>query len=197
MAAVVLQLNVLERLVPSMHHKLMHTHGNNTPSIAWLTKMATKTADSDAAHRLVRELALYQQIMHSAPVSITHAADSDNNLADIALLAITQLDDNHAFFTHFDNLLPLLERFWQQAIPPPTQLLSNVILTLRGQRMTMQRWTLPFEPPAGAGDSNIVPTVEWIHDCKTQLPQSTASHSWDLPPGLILDSLGKVGKLEP
>ena len=108
-----------------MHHKLMHTHGNNTPSIAWLTKMATKTADSDAAHRLVRELALYQQIMHSAPVSITHAADSDNNLADIALLAITQLDDNHAFFTHFDNLLPLLERFWQQAIPPPTQLLCN------------------------------------------------------------------------
>jgi hypothetical protein len=45
MAAVVLQFNVLEPLVPLMHHKLMQTHSNNTPSVAGLTKMATKTAN--------------------------------------------------------------------------------------------------------------------------------------------------------
>ncbi len=71
MAPVVLQLNVLEPLVPWMHHKLMYIHSENTPSVAWLTKMATKTANSDAAHRLVRGLALCQQMLHSAPVSIT------------------------------------------------------------------------------------------------------------------------------
>jgi hypothetical protein len=75
---------VLEPLVPSMHHKLMQIHSNNTPSVAWLTKMATKTANSDAAHHLVRELTLCQQMLHSAPVSITHEAGLDNNLADIA-----------------------------------------------------------------------------------------------------------------
>jgi hypothetical protein len=41
MAAVVSQLNVLEPLVTSMHH--------NTCSVAQLTKMATKTANLDAA----------------------------------------------------------------------------------------------------------------------------------------------------
>ena len=58
MAAVVLYLNVFEPLVPSMHHKSMQIHSNHTPSVAWLTEMATKTANSDAAHRLVRGLAL-------------------------------------------------------------------------------------------------------------------------------------------
>ena len=59
-AAVVLQHNVLEPLVPSMHHKLTHIHSNNTPSVAWLTKMVTKTANLDAAHCLIRGLALHQ-----------------------------------------------------------------------------------------------------------------------------------------
>jgi hypothetical protein len=89
--------NVLEPLVPSLHHKSMQIHSDNTPSVAWLTKMATKTANSDAAHRLVRGLALRQRMLHSAPVSITHVAGSDNNLADIASRAITHLDDDHAF----------------------------------------------------------------------------------------------------
>jgi hypothetical protein len=61
MAPVVLQLSALEPLVPSKHHKLMQIHSNNTPSLAWLTKMATKTANSDAAHHLVRGLTLCQQ----------------------------------------------------------------------------------------------------------------------------------------
>jgi hypothetical protein len=106
-----------------------------------------------------------------------HVAGLDNNLVNIASQAITQLDDNHAFRTHFDNLLfPLQERFWQCASPPPTQL-SNVISTLRGQRLTMQRWTVPLEPPAGAGGNNIAPIVEWIHGCATPHPRSAANSS--------------------
>jgi hypothetical protein len=76
MAAVVSQLNVLEPLVTSMHH--------NTCSVAWLTKMATKTANLDAAHRLVRGLTLRQRMLHFAPASITHVAGLDNNKPEIA-----------------------------------------------------------------------------------------------------------------
>ena len=196
MAAVVLQLNVLEPLVPSMYHKSTHIHSDNTPSVAWLTKMATKTANSDAAHRLVRGLALRQRMLHSAPVSITHVAGSDNNLADIASRAITHLDDDHAFLTHFDNLFPLQGRFWQRASPPPAQL-SNVISTLRGQRLTLQRWTMQLGPPAGAGGTATAPNVERIHGSGIPPQRPAASYSWDLPPGLELVSLGTVGKLAP
>jgi hypothetical protein len=196
MAAVVLQLNVLETLVPSMHHTLTHIHSNNTPSVAWLTKMATKTANSDAAHRLVRGLALRQRMLHSATVSITHVAGSDNNLADVASQAITQLDDDHAFLTHIDTVFPLQEQSWRHASIPPAQL-CNVISTLHGQRLTMQRWTLQLGSPAGAGGSNTAPIVEQIRSCGTPRPRSAGSSSWDLLPGLVLDSLGKAGRLEP
>ena len=171
MATVVLQSNDLTPHVSSMHHKSTHIHSDNTPSVAWMTKMATKTANSDA-------------------VSITHVAGSDNNLADIASRAILQLDDDLAFLTHFDNLSPLQERFWQGANPPPAQL-YNVILTLRGQCLTQQRWTLQSGPPAGPGGSNTTPIVERIDGCATQLPRSAASYSWDLPSGLALDSWEK------
>jgi hypothetical protein len=41
-----------------MHHKSTHIQSNIILRVAWLTKMATKTANLDAAHRLVRGLAL-------------------------------------------------------------------------------------------------------------------------------------------
>ena len=69
--------------------------------------MATKTANSDAAHRLIRGLAIRQRLLHSAPVSISHVAGEDNTLADIASRAITHIDDNSAFLMHFNTLFPL------------------------------------------------------------------------------------------
>jgi hypothetical protein len=50
MAAVVLHLSTLESVVPSLWHNHIFVHSDNTPSVAWVTKMATKTAQFDAAH---------------------------------------------------------------------------------------------------------------------------------------------------
>jgi hypothetical protein len=75
MAAVVLHLSTLESVVPSLRHKHIFVHSDNTQSVAWVTKIVTKTAKSDAAHRLVRGLALRQRTLESAPVSIlSHVA---------------------------------------------------------------------------------------------------------------------------
>ena len=196
MAAILLQVNVLEALGVTLHHKSLHIHSDNTPSVAWCTKMATKTANSDAAHRLIRGLAIRQRMLHSAPVSITHVAGEDNTLADIASRALTHIDDDSAFLTHFNTLFPLQERSWQRASPPPA-LLSNVISTLRGQRLTLQLWMVPCAPPLGSGGSSTAPTVELIHGCRTLPLQPAANFCWALPPGLVLDSLGKAGKLVP
>ena len=112
MAAVVLHLNTLECLAPTLRHKHVFVHSDNTPSVAWLTKMATKSAKSDAAHRLVRGLALHQRMLESAPVSIARVAGKDNALADIASRNITQIDDDAAFLTHFESVFPLQNRYW-------------------------------------------------------------------------------------
>jgi hypothetical protein len=196
MAAVVLHLSTLESVAPTLRHKHISVHSDNTPSVAWVTKMATKTANSDAAHRLIRGLAIRQRMLESAPVSISHVAGVDNALADIASRPITQLDDDTAFLTHFDSAFPLQNRFWQRASPIPEQL-SNVILTLRGQRLTLQRWMVQSEPPTGDGGASTAPSVELIHGSGTSVRLPGANYCWALPPGLVLDTLGKAGKLAP
>lgn len=196
MAAVVLHLSSLEAITHSLRHKYIVVHSDNTPSVAWVTKMATKTANSDAAHRLIRGLAIRHRMLESAPVSIAHVAGVDNALADIASRPITQLDDDAAFLTHFDSAFPLQNRFWQRARPPPEQL-SNVISTLRGQRLTLQRWMVQSVPPTGDGGASTAPSVELIHGSGTPTRPPGANYCWALPPGLVLDTLGKVGKLAP
>ncbi len=61
-----------------------------------------------------------------------------------------------------DDLFPLQERFWERASPPPAQL-SNVISTLRGQQLKLQRWTMQLGPPAGAGGIADALNAERIH----------------------------------
>ena len=94
-------------MAPLLKHKHIFVHSDNTPSVAWVTKkIATKTATSHSAHRLIRELALRQRILEKAPVSIAHVKQGTNNaLADIGLRLITQLNDDSVFLTHFDSAI--------------------------------------------------------------------------------------------
>ena len=146
--------------------------------------------------RLIRGLALRQCMLETAPVSVMHVKGTDNALADIALRPITQLDDDSAFLTHFDTVFPFQDRFWQRARPPPVQL-SNVISTLRGQRSTLQCWMVQSVPPTGDGGASTAPSVELIHGSRILHPRPRANYCRALPPGLELDTLGKVGKLAP
>jgi hypothetical protein len=98
MAAVLIQQSVLDSLV-SMRHKAALIHSNNTPSVSWVTKMATKAATSNAAHRLLRGLAIRQHHSESTPVSIVHIAGTDNFLADIPSRPIASLPSEHLFLT--------------------------------------------------------------------------------------------------
>ena len=111
MAVVELHLGVLEVVAPTLRHKHIFVHCDNTPSVAWVAKMATKTATLHAALRLIRGLALRQRMLETTPVSINHVKGTDNALADIALRLITHLDDDSAFLTRFDSVFPLQDRF--------------------------------------------------------------------------------------
>ena len=86
-----------------MRHKAALIHSDNTPSV---TKMATKAATSNAAHRLLRGLAIRQRHSESAPVSIVHIAGTDNFLADIPSRPIALLPSEHLFLTYFNSLYP-------------------------------------------------------------------------------------------
>ena len=157
--------------------------------------MATKTAQSDAAHRVVRGLALRQRILELAPVSISHVAGVDNALADIASRPIPTVDDNSALLMHFDSAFSLQNRYWRRVSPINAQL-SNVVLTLPKQRLTMQRWIQKSEPPTGGGGTSTALNVEFIPGSAT-LPRTTDSnYCWAMLHRLALDTSGRAGELK-
>ncbi|KAI2500877.1 hypothetical protein MHU86_13597 [Fragilaria crotonensis] len=84
MAAIVLHFNILETIVPSLRHQTVVLHSDNSPSVAWATTMATKSAKSEAAHRLLRGLAMRQRALEAGPLHVLHIAGKTNVLADIA-----------------------------------------------------------------------------------------------------------------
>ena len=195
MAAIVLHFNTLETLVPSLRHRNTVIHSDNSPSVAWTTTMATKSAKSEAVHRLLRGLAMRQRTIEAGPLQVFHIAGKANVLADTASRVIPNCPDA-AFLTHFNLLFPLTPKqtSWQRAYPMTVQL-SNVILTLRGQRLLLQRRTMPPVLPAGDGGPGTAPSATATLGCPGAPSTFSNNCSWDLPPGFELDTLGRVGRL--
>ena len=77
-AIVLLHFNTLETLVPSLRHRNTVIHSDNSPNVAWTTTMATKSAKSEAAHRLLRGLAMRQRTPTLKPAlpSVPHCGKS-------------------------------------------------------------------------------------------------------------------------
>ena len=198
MAAVLLHFNVLETCVPTLQHVNTVIHSDNSPSVAWATTMATKTAKSEAAHRLLRGLAMRQRSLEAGPLLVVHIAGKSNTLADIASRPIPDLADDSHFLTHFATRFPLSPKrtSWQRALPMPEQM-SNVILTLRGQRLQLPRWTMLPARPAGGGGHVTAMNATSTPGCPPAPLEFNNNCSWALPPGLELDSLGLVGRLVP
>ena len=104
------------------------------PSVAWVTKLLTKTVQSKAAHQLVRGLVLHCCMVKSTPLIIGHVAGTDNVFVNIASHLIPQIDDDSAY--------PHQCRYWHYYARSLPRQLSNMILVLHGQCLTMQLWIL-------------------------------------------------------
>jgi hypothetical protein len=149
MAGVVLQQAVLQCTVPLQRSRSV-INCDNTPSVAWVHRMATRT-QYDVSHRLLRGMALQQRTNESVPPELVSVAGVDNELADIPS-RITEYwkprpNDNNPgraptnaeFLTFFNDSFPLPQsKCWKVVTPDPVTL-SNVISTLRGKRLALQQ----------------------------------------------------------
>ena len=211
MAGVLLHHLVLETIIRTKHcHSA--TLCDNTPSVAWVTRMAAKSS-SPVAHRLLRGLALRQRLNKTALPMIDFIAGLDNIWADEASRIAARIKlrpgsnlpsvsrvapiTDPEFLTHFNSKFPLPQNLsWRLAHPTPA-MLSNVISTLRGQRLPMQQWMTKPESTVGTPGCNTWPSGDKHRTCPTCPNTTSRKSSWPSAPGFALDSSGKSGKLEP
>ena len=119
-------------------------YSDNSPTVAWCSRMADKSK-SKIAGRLLRGFAMLQRKIHSSPVLVLHVGGDDNKMADFASRCYnTPLRNatNTEFLSTFNKFFPQQDGIWKTA-DLPTETISVVIKCLRGRRLEMQEWTTP------------------------------------------------------
>ncbi len=141
LAVEVLAIGVILELAPTIKHAPLGTLCDNTPSVSWVKKMASK-ANTPTAGRLLRGLAFMLHCHHAGRLTTVHVPGPDNVMADIALRLTkaqklfhspTGLSDL-AFCSAFNAafLLPD-DQQWTLATSPPW-VKFNIFETLHGKQ---------------------------------------------------------------
>jgi hypothetical protein len=151
LAAEVLAIGTLLAKAPFTKWEPIGTLCDNTPTVSWIERMASKSL-SPTAGRLLGGLAFMLHSYHAGRLTTVHVPGQDNIMADIAsrpskahdlFRCATPTLSDPDFVTAFDRTFPLpLQELWTLAMVPPW-LKSNVFETLRGQRLDLRRWMAP------------------------------------------------------
>jgi hypothetical protein len=206
MAGVVLHEAVLESHIGNAMEAAHLVIGcDNSPAVSWTTRMASRSA-SPIAYRLLRGLAMRQRVTRSAPPTVYHVAGINNILADVASRPIKGLASHfhlmeqsplcpETFLTFFNSAYPLPQKQPWHSVQPNSGLWSNVISTLRGQRLDLRQWTGKLAESPGPTGPSTPNSVGLTPGCATSTKLSGKRTSLPLPPGFELESTGERSKL--
>ena len=174
MAGILLAWLVREEL-GSLHHHTVALFCDNTPAVAWATKLASKR--STIAGRLIRALAVRQRACHAAPLLTTHIAGDDNLLGDIPSRSFNSTckwncPTNKSFLTRFNNTFPLPQQQCWQFYQLPQQIFIRVISEMQTKPLPLDGWLrLPKTAKHSGADGLITPSLS------TLTPSSSTHHS--------------------
>ena len=192
LAAEVLAIGVILDKAPCIKHVPLGTLCDNTPTVSWVEKMASK-AKTPTAGRLLRGLAFMLHWQHAGRLTTVHVPGTDNVMADIAsrpskalalFHASTALTDT-AFCSEFDSLFPLPDdQLWALA-QTPRWVRSNVYETLRGKRLQLPLWTGPNAKSGGQPGRTTTKRTTPAAILTPRTPQRTSSSRLLLPCGKV------------
>ncbi len=143
-----MEVGIALTVAPKVKHVLLGTLCDNTPTVSWSEKMASK-AKGPTAGCLLRGLAVMLHCNKAGRLTTVHVPRVDNVMADVASLpakvqkmfcATTPLSDTN-FCLLFDTTFPLPNsQDWTLTEVPPWLKLC-ISETLHGKRLALQQWT--------------------------------------------------------
>ena len=157
LAAEIFAVGIIVETDPTIKHKTIGTLCDNSPTVSWIERMASKSIFPTAG-RLLRGLAYMLHSRQAGGVITIHVKGVDNVMADLASRPSkamaqfaptnTHLSDSD-FLSSFNTEFPLpMNQEWKLA-EVPEWLKLNVFETLRGKRLDLQQWA--SQSGAGTG----------------------------------------------
>jgi len=191
LAAEIFAVGIIIETVPIIKHKTIGTLCDNSPTVSWIERMASKSIFPTAG-RLLRGLAYMLHSRQVGGVITVHVAGVDNVMADLASRPSkamakfaptnTNLSDTD-FISSFNTEFPLpANQEWKLAMVPEW-LKYNVFETLRGKRLDLQQWASQSGAGTGKpGQSTVGSTTQAAAE-DLHLTQQTCSSPLLLPCG--------------
>ena len=172
-AGLLLHVMVLEAIV-DLFHKHIGAYCDNTPTVAWAARLASKR--SRIAGRLLRALALRLRVCRASPLLTISIAGVKNDMADISSRSFGgkaqwnfACDDK--FLLHFNTRFPLPQNASWRMFRPTSEMSMRVISALLDKKSSQGWWTRLPKNAGSIGTIGRNTRVQWesIQHC-TSLP---------------------------
>ena len=185
MAGMLLAWIVIEEVGGDLKEKSISLLGDNTPSISWIDKLASR--QSRVAEQLVQALAIRMKANKACPLITTHIAGKKNQIADVPSRSFGSNKNwkcvsNNEFFTLFNSLFQLPnQNFWSVfqlnygTVTRVTSILQMKPFDLEGWRRLPERGR-----HVGTIGKSIAGLWGSIHTCSAQALAIESEHYQDL-----------------
>jgi hypothetical protein len=192
LAAEVCAVAVILHYAPHVEREAIGTLCDNTPTVSWVTKMASK-ASTPISGRLIRGLAILLYCHKAGSLLTLHVPGDDNTMADIAsrptkakeMFGKNSVASDADFCSAFSLEFPLPDDQTWRLVTVPGWIVTNIFATLRGKRLAMQQWMGPSGSATGKrGNPTLRPTTGPSTSTASQQPIAlTPSSPLLLPSG--------------
>ncbi|KAL7533742.1 hypothetical protein ACHAWF_007944 [Thalassiosira exigua] len=181
MAAEVLGWLVLEACVPNLRWKHVGVWSDNTPTVAWTTRWASKR--SAVANRLLRILAIRMREKRASPLVARHVAGERNVLGDIpsrsfGYRAEWHFECDNDFLAFFNDKFPLPDKISWTGFCLTSGVASKLMHELLTGASSMAEWRrLPKLGRKFGGNGRTIATISgclhtWMAPTSATSPES-------------------------
>jgi hypothetical protein len=134
---------IMEAVCPSLDGAHVALFSDNSPTVHWVQRMASK--QSVVAMQLIRALALRLHINNTSPLTPLHIAGVQNAMTDIPSRSWGSehkwhCKTDHDLLTLFNNLFPLPNQASWNVFQPSDAICTRVISVLRTMDSTTDEW---------------------------------------------------------
>jgi len=185
MVGLLLQWLVLERVV-DLRHAHVACWCDNTPTVAWTTKLLATKATTAA--RLIHILALRMLTCQASPITALHIPGEQNRMADFASQSFHLHTTQKTFLTNFQHRFPLPQNNSWICFHLPNATIGQVLSMLSTTTSRLESWRRLSQHGSvtgGTGPHSFPPTS--IDTFKTWLQQNDY---WSCM--FLLDGSGKA-----
>ena len=183
MAGMVMAWLVIEGVGGDLTEKTIALFGDNTPSISWINKLASK--QSIVAEQLVQAIALRLKTNKACPLVTSHIEGKRNEIADVPSRSFGSNKDwhcetNQKFLSLFNSLFPLPNQTSWTVFQMNPDVATRITSILLMKRFELEEWKRL--PPIGSHVGTIGSTSAnlWqsIRTCRIRSSDTESGHLW-------------------